>query len=79
MLGNVHFVSKTNHTPESSKKIPYDPKKHNIWTEKGHPKEIQPSVRNFNETNIGDKNPQILLRWDNIDLTRQYTRENVNL
>ena len=79
VLGNVHFVSKTNHTPKSSKKIPYDPKKHNISSEKGHSNEFQPSVRNFNETNIAKKNPQILLRWDNPDSTKQYPRENVNL
>ena len=78
-IGNVHFVNKNNYTPKPSKKIPYDPKKHNILTEKRNPKEIQPSIRNFNEQKSSNKNPQILLRWDNIDSTRQYPRESINL
>ena len=77
--GSVQSVNKNISTPVFYKKNPYDPTKHTISTNRKNPNEIQPSIRNINQQNCSVQNPQILLRWDNCDSTRQYPRGNVNL
>ena len=77
--GSVQSISKNISTPESYNKIPFDSTKHTISTNSKKTNEIQPSIRNINQQNCSVENPQILLRWDNCDSTRQYPRENVNL